>query len=281
MGKTIAVLFHEKRSINSLRNYTITYLADFWREDGHKVVFLFGTKQFISADICIVHVDLSVVPEEYLAFASQYPITINGKISDISKKSFSNNIVRQDDQYLGQVIVKSNLNYAGRPEKILLGNPISRLLSRSDIKFNFLSRYFKSPQDYKIYEHASDVPSVYYQDPYYIVEKFLPEKKEDIYYVNLFYFFGDCYQCLKLGAKNPIVNGQVPGSCEAASPHPDIYKIREGMSYDYGKFDYCVNNGKVILLDANKTVGVGGIRYVKQLTKVYRQRADALYSYFD
>ena len=66
LKKTIAILFHKKHNVGSTRNYVIAYLADFWRKDGHKIIFLFGTKQFIPADICIVHIDLSVVQKNTL-----------------------------------------------------------------------------------------------------------------------------------------------------------------------------------------------------------------------
>ena len=83
MKKTITILFHEKHSVRSTRNYVIAYLADIWRKDGHNIIFLFGTKQFIPADICLVHIDVSFVPEEYLAFANRYPISLNGKVKNI------------------------------------------------------------------------------------------------------------------------------------------------------------------------------------------------------
>ena len=45
----------------------------------------------VPADVCFVHVDLSVGPPRYTKFASQYPNTINLHITDIRKKSCSRN----------------------------------------------------------------------------------------------------------------------------------------------------------------------------------------------
>lgn len=280
MKKTIAILFHKKRSVRSTRSYVITYLADIWRKDGHKIIFLFGTKKFIPADICIVHIDLSVVPEEYLVFANRYPITLNGKVKDIRKRRFSSNIVRQCDQYQGKVIVKSDQNCAGKPERILLKNPIYRMLSKININLNLSPRRFNSASDYKVYDRASDVPPIYFQDSYFIVEKFLPEKVDNLYFVHLYLFLGDRHQCFKLGSKYPIVNGRSSISWEVVKPDPDIIRMQKEMNFDYGKFDYCLNEGKVVLLDVNKTVGYGGLKYTEQLGVLHRYRAEGLYAYF-
>ena len=109
-SKTIAILFHENTHPLIARRYTIAHMAWFWREDGHRVIFLHGTRKFVPADLCLVHADLSVVPEDYLEFARQYPITVNGEIRDIRKSSFSENLVRPRDGYVGPVIVKTDLN---------------------------------------------------------------------------------------------------------------------------------------------------------------------------
>jgi hypothetical protein len=50
----------------------VNQLAEFWRENGLEVVYLYGADRFVPADLVLVHVDPSVVPEEYLEFAAQY-----------------------------------------------------------------------------------------------------------------------------------------------------------------------------------------------------------------
>ena len=69
------------------------------------------------ADLILVHVDLSVVPEKYLAFASRYSIVLNGRLPDIRKSVVSTNLVGMRDSWTGPVIAKSDLNYGGRPER--------------------------------------------------------------------------------------------------------------------------------------------------------------------
>ena len=118
MKKTIAVLFHESRRDRGPRDYAIGALARFWRRDGHRVVFLYGVEKFVPADLVVVHVDLSVVPQEYLDFAARYPAAVNGGVRDVRKSSFSRNRLAAEDSWDGRVIVKSNLNYAGIPERV-------------------------------------------------------------------------------------------------------------------------------------------------------------------
>ena len=280
MKKTIAILFHEKHDMHRVQDYVIWHLAKIWNKDGHNLVFIFGVEKFAPADVCIVHVDLSVVPNEYIEFASRYPITINGDVRDIRKSIFSKNIVRPHDQYKGKVIVKSDLNYAGVPELKILKSSVSNELFKEKVKHIPPHRRLNSPDDYKIYEQAGDVPPVYYQDPFFIVEKFFPEKIDDLYFVHLYLFLGDSRHCFRLGSKDPIVNGATSISNEIVKPHADIIKMQKEMGFDYGKFDYCINDGKVVLLDINKTIGNGGIEYTKQLAIIHRERAEGLYAYF-
>ena len=60
------VLFHDHDRFRSPSEYIIHHLAEFWREDGHTVSYVYGLKRFVPADVVMVHVNLSVVPAEYL-----------------------------------------------------------------------------------------------------------------------------------------------------------------------------------------------------------------------
>ena len=60
---------------------------------------------------------------------------------------------------------------------------------------------------------------------------------------------------IKLFSKNPIVSGANSVRREYIAPHPEILKVQDQLEMDYGKLDYCIVNNRVVLLDANKTVG--------------------------
>jgi hypothetical protein len=68
-------------------------------------------------------------------------------------------------------------------------------------------------------------------------------------------FLGDRETCRLLKSKVPIVKWCTTVSRESVEPHPDMSKLREELKFDYGKFDYVINDGKPVLLDANKTTG--------------------------
>jgi hypothetical protein len=271
MKRKIAILFHEKVRGQSL-NYLINHYAEFWREDGHEVIFLFGVAQFVPADLVIVHVDLSVVPEEYLEFAKRYPIVLNGEVKDIRKSTYSQLIVKPGDPYGGKVIVKSNFNYAAGPERSF-GVPLDpRGVSSS---------FFGTPLDYQIFESQKAVPAILFSDPNIVVEKFQPEFEDGCYHLRVQLFVGDHVTCTRMVSRNPIVNGSTQIRTERVEPNAEIVKLQKAMRFDYGKFDFVIHNGKALLLDANKTTGGATVQSTPEMVALRRYRAEGLYACFD
>lgn len=284
--KRIAILLHKDDTKDILQSSLITYLAEFWREDGQEVLFLFGTEKFIPADILIVHVDLTIVPDSYLEFAKRYPIVLNGKVKDIRKSTISRNLLTQQDNWKGQVIVKSNQNCAGVPELLRSGyrGKLKKLYHRYMKKLR-LQSLLRTPQhsnDYKVYESLANVPQYCFSHPNLVVEKFIPEREGEFYCVRTVSFLGNRKHCIRLKSRSPIVKGNTTEISEdIPDPHPDIEKIRQQLNFDYGKFDYVVLDGEVILLDANKTIGFSKhLRTIVPLQKTRRHRAEGLYYYF-
>jgi hypothetical protein len=273
MKHKIAILYHEKQRGRSL-NYVINRYAEFWRADGLEVVSLFGVSEFVPADLVIVHVDLSVVPDEYLEFAKRYPVVLNGEVKDIRKSTFSQLLLKPGDPYDGKVIVKSNYNYAAEPERDLGVSLDPRGVSAS---------FFGSPLDYQIYENTKAVPSILFSDPNVIVEKFQPEIENGLYFARVLQFLGDRMTCARRASRNPIVNGstQLHADTEYIEPHPDIVRLRETMKFDHGKFDYVIHEGQALLLDANKTTGAGTVPDTPLRLAERRYRADGIYAYFE
>lgn len=266
MRTRIAVLMHQNARALPLTRYSITHLAYRWANDGNKVMFIFGDKQFVPADIAIVHVDLSVVPNSYLELANRYPIVINGRVRDIRKSNISKNLLSYGNPYPGKVIVKSNLNFAGMPERIVMA---------TDNQQNQMD--FKLPKDYRIYDNISEVPEKYFNNIRFVIEKFLPEREDDFFCVRNYLFLGDQTICYKSMSHKPVINGSAWESIEIVEPHPEVLAWREELHFDYGKFDYVLHEGKPILLDANKTVGVPPKFHA--LEEIWNKRAKGLYSF--
>jgi hypothetical protein len=279
-ARTIAILFHEKTRKHRLSSYAVTFLAQFWRQDGNQVRYLFGVRKFVPADLLLIHVDLSVVPDEYLEFAGRYPITLNRGVKDIRKSVVSTNLVRSPDSYSGKVVVKSDLNSGGCPERILRGNrsPWRRLagpFARDDIGGSSLT----TSLDYRIYDNVAEVPSADFNRSDRVIEKFLPEKEGDLFFVRHYEFLGDRSTCTRLAARHPIVKDQTLVRSEEVDPHPEIVQARQCLNFDYGKFDYVVHEGRPVLLDTNKTTGADRV-WSRDLNARRRHRADGIYCYF-
>lgn len=261
--KRIAILFHESDKGKDL-NYLINRLSDIWSSDGIDVEFVFGTRHFIPADLAILHIDLSIVPDSYLRFADKYPIVLNKDVKNICKSTFMDNMIKivPGDNYRGRIIVKSNLNYAGNPERNIRISWIDdhfsllkRRLSFSNILNRVSAPRFNSPSDYIILESPSQVPKEWFKMKDIVIQKFLPEKDQRFYYVRNYYFLGDRHMCLLRKGSDPIVNASSTISLEPIEVHPEIIKLREKLHFDYGKFDYAIHEGFPVLFDINKTTG--------------------------
>lgn len=281
----IAILLHEMDNMQTVDYSIIKFFAKYWQEDGHDVEFLFGTDNFVPADLIFVHVDLSVVPDSYLEFAQQYPIAINGRVKDVRKSTYSQLLIQSGEEWNGPVIVKSDKNCAGTPELIrggLMGRVQKKILKVVDrLHLNPFTPAILTAMDYRIYDHLDEVPRAYFYHPGLVIEKFIPEMDDDQYVVRMTSFLGDRYSSFFLKGKHPILKGD---SAEIITHkkdyHPDIDKWRKELQLDYGKFDYVVKDGEAILLDANKTVGCAStLEDNEELDQRRRSRARGLYSY--
>ena len=275
--KNIIVLFHEKASTKSVKKYEISLLADQWRKQGHKVRFVFGTSQRVDGDICFVHVDLSRVPKSYLQYARRFPVVINGQVSDITKSSFSKIRVKNKQDYSGPVIVKSNLNHGGWPEAKNRFPMLLLTLVRAFQKFGVKSLFPISQADYRIYDRCNLVPDRYFKSPEHIVEQLITEKEGDLFCLNIYKFLGDFGSAERLYAKSPIITGFNPIGRDFIDTPSEIRKIQKDLHLDYGKLDYVLRDGKIVLLDVNKTIGITHRRISPEFDERTRARAKGLF----
>lgn len=126
----IAILTHEADASFESTNYLVHPLAKNWEAMGLRVVVLRGTSAVVPADVLLPHVDMTIVPTDYWGLIQRFPRVINRRVLDISKSRISVNLVRPGSPYLGPVIVKTDRNYGGMPERRLTQSSRRSLLGR-------------------------------------------------------------------------------------------------------------------------------------------------------
>lgn len=263
-GKRIVILFHADTGKHEISRYGVMSYAKTWIEDGHQVQILIGASKYVPADVAILHIDLSRIPEEYLNFAMRYRVVLNDKITDIRKSTFSKNLVRLRDGYEGPVIAKSDLNHAGIPED-------NATLRRR--------RLFEQPNQYPIFPSVAAVPPQYWSDPAVVVERFLPERDQDSYCVRKYSFVGDHGTCIRLKGPEPIVEPAGDTEFEVIEPDPAILAARNELKIDLGQIDYVMHEGCAVMLDVDRTV-VRGRHTSPEADAQRAHRARGLYKYF-
>jgi hypothetical protein len=271
----------------SLHGYFLELLAKEWQTRGIRVMIHHDLDSSVPADVCFVHVNLSLVPPRYIEFARRYPNTVNLHITDIRKKSYSRNRVIRGDGYDGPVIVKSSLNYAGIPERH--GRP-ERRLRRIWEKFNreftrrappglpFQQPSITSKQHYRVFPQRRMLPVGWLDRDDIVVERFRPEQHGDNFVLREWYFLGDreYYSCEI--SKDPIFTSGTKCPALEAPPPDAIRQLRGEFRIDYGKIDYAIDcEGVPVLFDVNKTIGLVNPNS-ERARRVARNLADGLSS---
>ena len=239
----VAILTHASDDFRA--PYFLRFIAQCWREAGVEVLVHRGLGAPPPADLAILHVDLSVVPDAYAELGTSYQKVLNFDITDITKAAISRQLVRRGDGYEGPVIVKTNLNWGGVREATLERRP----LRADDIK---------ALLEYRIYPTVSDVPRAVWSDESRIVDRFLPEMRDDHYCLRTWMFLGDRETNSLSYSKSPIVKSSNVVRREVVPEVPEALRARrQELGVDYGKFDYVIRDGEVVLYDVNKTPSMG------------------------
>lgn len=274
--KTIMIL---KNDHNPNRFYLIDALAQRWMKMGYKVVTHYGTKNLPSADIAILHIDKTIVPDEYSECLSQYSIVLNRNALDISKSLISKNMVRPEEDYSGPVIIKTNANFGGvreAREKSPSQKEKKWLRWLLKMKPNWEKIDSLNPHKYPIFKNKKSIPAGVWTNKNLIVEKFLPEIENGLFFLRYWIFFGEQGWAGRFGAKKPIIKFRKRVTKDELIPIPDELKlVRKKLGFDYGRFDFVQHDGKPVLYDVNKTLGVG--RGAQQL-EAYSAQLDILAS---
>ncbi len=254
---TIVVLRHrfdafrleEPRFLARYRGrYMLAAVLAVLRERGHRILHTNRPDRAPPGDLLFLHVDCSVVPEEYLAAAARYPAAINAGVRDITKRRVSSLLVTPGDGWDGPVFVKTNLNFRGYPERVQNRNARLRLRRPPHAGL-------PPVREYRRYDSPAEVPDAIWRDPAYVVERFVTEEIDGLYASRTYVFCGPAERCTLHLGRHPYVKAHnivrsVPAEVPAA-----LRAMRARMGFDYGKFDFVMQAGRPVLLDANKATG--------------------------
>jgi hypothetical protein len=258
--------------------YLLHAIAEIWRENGWQISVLQGSQQSIKADLAILHVDLTTISHDYLAYLGQFPKVLNGRITDISKQKISTNLVRRGDGYDGPVIVKTNRNCGGQiEEELAAGTKVLRrraLAMRRRLPWSMRSELGYS--EYKVFSTAKEVPYLVWLNPGLVVERFLPEMREGFYCLRTWVFLGDRETNSLSYSTQAVVKSVNVVRREVVPDVPEeLRQMRRKMGFDFGKFDYSIVDGRVVLYDTNRTPTLGAISREQYLPRV-RHLAEGL-----
>lgn len=254
---TIVAITHSYDKLSSFRvwpwgrqgNYMLFDILQELKRRGHRIVVTQGVPDRPPVgDAAILHVNATVTPPEYVAYARSFPCCLNLGAADISKRRISGARLDRGDDWPGPVIVKSNLNYRGVPEVRL-----NRIAQSRGHEPPFPGA--KVTAEYAIYENVRALPEGVFDDAGLIVDRFIPERENELYAARFWVFCGNQERCNRYVSPDRILKGSSVVRHEPAAVPEDLRALRSRLGFDYGKFDFVVHDGKAVLLDANKTPG--------------------------
>jgi hypothetical protein len=262
-----AILIHQHDDFDPSQ-YLLLLAVQVLRERGWRISIIRGLDYRLASELlashdppaaCFVHVDLTVVPDAYLALAARFARTINASTRDISKRAISRHLVARDDAYDGPVIVKTNNNCGGLKEAQAARRTLaSRAVHAVHRRLPWMLRRELPAKSYRVFGSKRDVPALVWLNPGLVVERFIAEVHDGDYVLRSWVFMGTCESVSIRKSRQPIV--ALPNVDSRAFVEPtrenlpdDLRAMRRELGFDFGKFDFVIREGRAVLFDANRT----------------------------
>jgi hypothetical protein len=242
---TIVILEHALQEAVRVP-YIVYGFARRWQARGHRVIVHRGLENLPAGDVAFVNIDLTLIPEAYRALYARYARVVNGAVHDVSRRRYSQLLLSPDSDWRGPVIVKTDANFGGRPERAMREHAAALGLG-CDVREGPLA------EAYPVYRSLTEVPDNAWRAPGLVVERFVPEQDGDGFCLRVWIFLGERERNARWRSSAPIVKAEntierVP--CEVPEA---IRAWRERLGFDFGKFDYVRDGDRWVLLDANRT----------------------------
>lgn len=237
--------------------YAISILSRIWEGKGIKVVS--GPSYADGAEVSVLHIDLTRLDPATLPALPVGHHTVNGRVHDISKCLFSALAVDRTTDWDGMVIVKTNLNHFGKPEADTQVPSRATAVRIRMARISWRLARMLPEKTYPVLASVRQVPNWIWNNPAYIVERFMPERDGDLYVLRGWMFLGSKSYGWKLYSTDPLVKTSSMVRFEYIDEVPDeIVAQRKKWGFDFGKFDYVVHGDRAYLLDMNKTPMISG-----------------------
>jgi hypothetical protein len=282
LPRRILILLHARDRFAQRRAYQIWGIADIWRSWGIEVVVQRGVDRFVEADMVVNHVDLTVVPPPYVRHMARYAVAVNGRCTDISKRLVSRQLVTAGDGWDGPVIIKTDRNYGGELERLILRDRVARLWDDLRVRVSrhpWRIRRSLSSHDYAVVESVRTVPEDVWHNPHLVAERFLPEREGELYAVRKLTFFGDRWISRRVASASPVLESSNTVHVEDVEPHPEVFAEARRLGLDRGRLDYVIQGGRAVVFDANRTNTMGSMTPQRSLV-TYRRLAPGLRSFW-
>ena len=216
-------LFRSKSLGQNSSGYMLGPILVELAQRGHAINVINGFPgENVTCDVAIMPVDLTRVPREYTDLGRSFPLCLNVRATDISKRVVSGLLVDRATDWTGPVIVKSNMNYQGIPELSL-----NRLAQAEKASEPFPG--IRDAAGYKVFANVTEVPAVSWGDENLVVEKFMPEKLKDGFGVRFWTFLGNEERCDRCVSSTEFVKAAGVIRLEPSPVPARLREIREHM----------------------------------------------------
>lgn len=255
-SQKISILVHEFDWWSEDNYPFLGYLAKAWESMGLEVEVVRGLVEPLpETDLVVAHIDRTVTPPEYVEYLGRFPRVVNGRVTDISKRKISENLVSSNDSWPGPVIVKTDLNYGGLPELVADSESGRNEMHQDPVQRPWRRVETLNPHDYPVFANRREVPPGVWRNPRLVAEKFIPEWEDGLYCMRVALFMGENVRCGRSYSESPVIKGASIIRSERIETPPGFSAIREKYGIDYGKIDYVEHDGRIHVIDVNKTPG--------------------------
>ncbi|HLP85643.1 MAG TPA: hypothetical protein VK157_14935, partial [Phycisphaerales bacterium] len=256
----LVVIHTHPATLISCTRYMVGELAPHWKSMGIAVVEVPAPVVVPSAAAALMHVDATRPLPAYTDLARKYDLALNAGVGSIEKRLISRQLVTRHDGYQGPVIVKTNLNYGGMVDyrNARCTAPWRTLSLAIRERLPWYLRASIRDKAYRVFPHPRDVPRCVWYNPSLVVERLLPERDGDAFVIRSWYFFGDQgFVCVNRSSAAVAHATTILSRTVEAEPPPALYRLRDELRFQFGKFDYTIVDGQPCLLDANHTPTLG------------------------